>query len=154
MPPKRSVRVRHQNEKALDAAPPPPKRAKPARKGRKAATSSTSQHRNILPEAPTADRPEEVTLPPPQAPVFSTDMLDQLVTRVADEVTRRLMGPSGNSTVMPTTSCNQPEVTGPSSHGFLTEIPVSCPASLQQNVQSATTHGLAASIVQGSVDAA
>lgn len=70
---------------------------------------------------------DDVTLPSPTAPTFPPEVLDQLITWLADEVTRRLTQASGMGE-LPCTSLNQPA--GP------------------------LEHGLAASVVQGSVDAA
>ena len=73
MPPKRSLHARNPSVKAVDVA----STSEPARKRSRRSTPSSSTTMN----APAVETP---------APLFPSQVMDQLVARVAEEVTRQL----------------------------------------------------------------
>ena len=146
MPPKRSTRLRNPSARAVAIAAggePPRKKSRrapvqptPANQG---SSSSVSANQSAPPSSAAPVEPQPISLSP--------DLLDQLVTRVADEVTRRLSPLDGPSST-PISNTSRPSA--------LSEVPLVStsppPASgVLVPATSVSPPGMAGAVVLGSL---
>ena len=146
MPPKRSTRLRNPSVRAVAIAAggePPRKKSRrapvqptPANQG---SSSAVSANQSATPSSAAPVEPQPISLSP--------DLLDQLVTRVADEVTRRLSPLDGPSST-PISNTSRPSA--------LSEVPLVSTSPLPASgvpvpATSVSPPGMAGAVVLGSL---
>ena len=146
MPPKRSTRLRNPSARAVAIAAggePPRKKSRrapvqptPANQG---SSSAVSANQYATPSSAAPVEPQPISLSP--------DLLDQLVTRVADEVTRRLSPLDGPSST-PISNISRPSA--------LSEVPLVSTSPLPASgvpvpATSVSPPGMAGAVVLGSL---
>lgn len=137
MPPRRSLRAKRPSVKSMGQ--PQPKRSRQAR-----ASGGTAGTREEVPPIDLPDEANQVSLP--------AGLLDQLVTRVADEVTKRLSPPEppGNRPCARGPQTLPPAPMAPLS--TLSAAPFSATTVAAEPARALPLNALAASLVQGSLD--